>query len=167
MRKLTIKDGLKDAQAGLNLLRKQKQVDKERVGISGTSWGGYLAAIIASKNPEVKSLILRAPAVYKDEWEGAPLSSFPVEELKQMVKVGDFDSFKAIRKFKGSLLIIYHEYDEIVPKVVIDAYYKNAVSVREKKLHMLRKAPHKITDPGLIKETQDLTINWFRRTLVL
>lgn len=163
--KLLIKASLKDAQAGFDFLKRQRQVDSERLGISGTSWGGYLAAIIASQNSGVKSLILRAPAVYKAEWKGAPLSSFPVEELKKLVAVGDVDSFKAIRKFKGSLLVICQEYDEVVPRVVTDAYYKNATSARKRKLYMLKGATHRITDLRLIKEVQNLAIDWFRKTL--
>lgn len=43
-----------DAVLGHSLLRAQKEVDPERIGLTGISWGGYLTSILAGVDPRFK-----------------------------------------------------------------------------------------------------------------
>ena len=45
---LTTQDGIDDALAGYDFLINQKSIDKDKIGIYGGSYGGYLASIISS-----------------------------------------------------------------------------------------------------------------------
>src|SRR6478672_12144626 len=66
---VTRADNLRDVTAAYDCLTRQRGVDKAAIGVIGSSYGGYLAAILTSCRP-VRWLALRAPALYKDEgWE--------------------------------------------------------------------------------------------------
>lgn len=43
-----------DAMLGHSLLAAQPEVDKERIGVTGISWGGYLTCIVAGVDPRFK-----------------------------------------------------------------------------------------------------------------
>ncbi|MBI4098074.1 MAG: alpha/beta fold hydrolase, partial [Candidatus Levybacteria bacterium] len=58
--------GIDDAKAGLNFLLEQN-VDKERIGIMGTSFGGFVTAILMNEFDYIKSLVLRVPAIFPEE----------------------------------------------------------------------------------------------------
>lgn len=57
--------GVEDAKAGLNFLLSQN-VDKGRMGIQGSSFGGYVTGMLLNNYDFIKSVVLRAPAAYSD-----------------------------------------------------------------------------------------------------
>lgn len=167
LEEMTIKEGVLDGQTALVFLAQQKKVDKNRLGISGTSWGGAVAASIAWKNKNVRSLVLRVPSIYLPDW--IALSQVPAQELDRLLEKPEqnFDSIRAIRNYKGALLIIYHQFDELIPKKAIDAYYTNAVVAEEKEWHMIKGASHSLSQspPECREKTMKVTVDWFGRTL--
>src|SRR5918911_993359 len=73
---VTREDNLRDAVAAYDTLAGHSAVDPEAIAVVGSSYGGYLAAILSSLRP-VRWLALRVPALYRDEdW---PL---PKQQLK-------------------------------------------------------------------------------------
>src|SRR6476469_8266733 len=60
---VTRADNLRDVTAAYDCLIRQRGVDKAAIGVIGSSYGGYLAAILTSCRP-VRWLALRAPALY-------------------------------------------------------------------------------------------------------
>ena len=64
-------DNLHDVLAAYDLLRGQPAVDDQAIAVVGSSYGGYLAAILTSRR-RVRWLGLRAPALYWDEDSGDP-----------------------------------------------------------------------------------------------
>ncbi|HSX09791.1 MAG TPA: alpha/beta fold hydrolase [Candidatus Saccharimonadales bacterium] len=62
---LSIKDYLDDVIAAYDFLKMQKHVDPDRIGIVGSSFGGYLGSLLTEKCP-VKWLALQAPANYPE-----------------------------------------------------------------------------------------------------
>src|ERR671913_1240698 len=63
---VTREDNLRDALAAYDTLVTHQAVDKEVIAVVGSSYGGYLAAILTALRP-VRWLGLRAPALYRDE----------------------------------------------------------------------------------------------------
>src|SRR5207247_10203008 len=62
-------DNLRDVLAAYDLLGRHGGVDPSAVAVVGSSYGGYLGAILTSLRA-VRWLSLRAPALYKDaNWE--------------------------------------------------------------------------------------------------
>src|SRR3990170_3439400 len=68
---LLISDWFNDAILTYDYLSEQSFVDKNRIGISGKSFGGYMAAMVCAKR-DVKSIVLQAPAIYADSWFNKP-----------------------------------------------------------------------------------------------
>jgi dipeptidyl aminopeptidase/acylaminoacyl peptidase len=164
----TIKGGVEDALSGFDFLLKQKLVDKDRMGICGRSYGGYLAALV-SQERRVKSLILSVPAIYKDDWEEISYERLPIKEIKIFHLKDDFDdnkAIKAIEKFKGNLLVIGHEKDEIIPEYIVRAYFNFAKKAKEKKITFIKGAGHLLDRPKFNAEFKRLILRWFERTLV-
>src|SRR6185436_3435244 len=61
-------ESLRDILAAYDFLAAQHNVDSDAIAVVGSSYGGYLAALLTSMRP-VKWLALRVPALYKDsEW---------------------------------------------------------------------------------------------------
>lgn len=57
----TTEDFASDAEAALQFLREQKDIDQERIGLIGHSEGGLIAAMIASRYPELAFVITLGP----------------------------------------------------------------------------------------------------------
>lgn len=103
------------------------------ISISGSSYGGYLAAHL-SKYRDLTHLILRAPAIYLpsafyDPWS---IRTNDVEAYAQMIKpyrtnMAELEKhpvFEQASKFKGRTLVVVHEIDEVVPRPTTDAFIK-------------------------------------------
>ncbi|MDQ3599600.1 MAG: alpha/beta fold hydrolase, partial [Pseudomonadota bacterium] len=66
--RVTREDNLRDLLAAYDRLLSHPAIDTSAVAVVGTSYGGYLAAILTSLRP-VRWLALRVPALYRDqEW---------------------------------------------------------------------------------------------------
>lgn len=164
---LTITDGIKDALSAFDFLKKQKQIDKNRLAVCGRSFGGYLAAIISGKR-NVKSLVLSAPAIYKNSWLNLIPKKVSLKEVKRFRKSNDFSNtqaIRAIREYKGSLLVIINEKDETIPERVVRAYYDNAVNAKKRKIAFIKKAGHRLDKPEFDEEFKRLISDWFVETL--
>lgn len=165
----TIKKGIEDALAAYDFFSTQPVVDKSRVGICGSSYGGYLAAIVADKR-RVKSLILRAPAIYKDEWINTPLAAIinPKGETFKDPKLTTQENiaFSSLLNFKGSLLIIESGKDEVMPHQIIEGYWKYTENIVNKQMTVLEEASHNLLS-GSSPDQQfiELLIDWFTETL--
>lgn len=106
----------------------------QNIIVIGGSFGGYMAALLAGKrNPA--AVILRAPAVYKDEEFELPFSQTPRwgetsdEDSKlrrRVTKDSPFTAITAIHNYQGPVWVMEHELDTVVPKNVPTAYFEAA-----------------------------------------
>ena len=126
---------------------------------------GYLTALLVGEN-DVKSLILRAPAIYKDEIFREKIEKVYESRFMSKDKYKESRPIKAIAQFKGSLLIIQSENDEVIPEEVINAYFDNAILAKKKKLYIFKGATHRITSPRLRQKLYNITCRWFKETLI-
>jgi pimeloyl-ACP methyl ester carboxylesterase len=62
---VTREQNLHDVIAAYDALVRQRGVDRSSIAVVGSSYGGYLAAILSAHRP-VRWLVLRVPALYKD-----------------------------------------------------------------------------------------------------
>jgi hypothetical protein len=162
----TIGDALLDARTALRLLLEQ-EIDKDRVGICGSSFGGDITTLLL---PEfaIKSLVLKAPAALnfplnaKIAIEGGLQKEW--EYLSDKKNWKDAVNFKNINKFTGDLLIIKAEKDDNVPAEMVDTFYSNAEKAY-KKILVIKDADHRLSDPKWVEEATDLSLAWFVNTL--
>ena len=79
-RGVTREDNLRDVLAAYDVLVGHPAVDPGAMAIIGSSYGGYLAALLSALRP-VRWLALRAPALYRDEDWDVPKGKLDREEL--------------------------------------------------------------------------------------
>lgn len=165
---LSIADWLDDALLACDYLAKQDFVDKKRIGIDGKSFGGYMAALV-SKQRNVKSMVLQAPAVFKDAWFSQPMQwtqEFRKERIayRHTPEALNNKAISAIQQYNNPILIIGSEFDEMTPKPILEKYF--AVCPSEKKeLRWIKGADHSLTDEKYNQEYTQMMVDWSKETL--
>lgn len=157
--------GIDDARAGLEFLLKQN-VDKNRIGVMGTSFGGFVAAILMAEFDSVKSLVLRAPAIFPEEIMDINVADLRVYSYIDRKKWLNSIAYNGISKFKGNLLVIQSEKDDVVKDWIVKNYYDRAENALKRELFVQKGAGHSLhATPDSLKEFYELTFNWFLETL--
>lgn len=168
MGQLTLSDWFSDALLAFDFLAKQPNVDINRIGVSGKSFGGYMTALV-SEIRKVKSIVLQAPAVYPDTWFRKPY--LPTDEYqdkrfnyrisKNALKN---KAIKNITKYTNPLLIIGSELDDTCPEKIVKGYYDSCPS-KNKKLVWIKGADHPLTKDVWNQQYIKLMTDWFTKTL--
>ena len=184
LQKLTAQDLEDDALAAYDALAEQPNVDQDRMGIIGTSFGGRLAVLLTcDRNP--KSLLLRAPSI-KEE---LPVIPDPVDQppeekglltkilgrstpiydvVAEAYKVGDYNErLKAYLPRAGSLLRILNDYAGSVTIVEseldphIDSKYIQAcLTVAQNGTHaIIEGAGHMLNEEERLKY-REIILDW-------
>lgn len=127
------------------------------LSILGSSMNAYVSLKLLEKY-QVENLILCVPAVYhRDAYKVSFKGGFS-EIIRKERSWMETDAWEIVRSFKGKLLIIHAEYDQIIPSEIVPMLYEAAASVKRKKLHLIRKSGHQMLDhleanPSALKET--------------
>ncbi len=126
-------DNLRDLEAAYDLLAGRPGVDASDVGVVGSSYGGYLGAILTSLRP-VRRLALRAPAIYKDaDWDKPKPQLHHDPDLvayrRRTVRPEDNRALCACAAFRGDVLLVESEHDHVVPHPVIANYLAACIQV--------------------------------------
>jgi dipeptidyl aminopeptidase/acylaminoacyl peptidase len=160
--KQTIGMGIEDAKAGLNYFLAINEIDKKRVGLTGSSFGGFLAALLSS-DFDFKSIALIVPAAYSP----AQMDTFHTDD-PDVLKI-DFDksvSYEKIHNFKNDLLIVQSELDDILPEGMVEKYLEVSTNAKKVEHLVLKGTKHRIK---LFPEAKKLLLNklssWFFETL--
>jgi hypothetical protein len=165
---LSLPDNISDTTAAYDFFVAQKGVDPERIGICGSSYGSALAAAAADKRA-VKSLLLRVPAAYTDKMMAMKFSAIMDDEKNIFHAISDLDKTQTIRamsNFKGSLLIVASEKDDIIPMTIPQAYFDAAASANRKEFEVMADAPHSLSGrEDLLLDFTQRMVRWFAETL--
>lgn len=157
----TIGSGIEDARAAIKVFLEIENLDKSRLGLSGGSYGGFLASIISAEE-NFKSIALLAPAAYSPR-DIEMKHGTPIIERKDF---RDSISYEKIRQFDGSVLIIKCEFDDILPEGMVEAYIDAVSEKPNKEVHILRGAKHRVSiNPEAREEYINKIIEWFKKTL--
>ena len=158
----TLEMGIQDATAALNFLLSLEIVNKEKIGICGGSFGGFLAALLSSKF-SIKSLILNVPAAYS-ELDLTKQRDFAGELNKRTFR--DSKAYEEISLYKGKLLIIESEFDNVLLPGMVKEYLNRANSASKKEHYLLKGAKHRVSNnPPIRKILTKKIIDWFLKTL--
>jgi pimeloyl-ACP methyl ester carboxylesterase len=121
-RDLTPRDHLGDLVAAHDVLSSDKEVDASRIGACGASYGAYLAALLVSERP-VKRLLLRAPALYRDEEIDVPIGRHGKAQTGDSPKAAVLTGLSA---FRGEVLVVESGQDCVIPSSVIERYVSSS-----------------------------------------
>lgn len=140
---------LGDVVAAYDVLVAHPQVDPARIAVIGSSYGGYLAAILTTLRP-MCWLALRAPALYRDTgWELPKLQLHRDQDLpayrRSIVPATSNRALAACARFGGDVLIVDSEHDEVIPRAVISSYREACSAARSLTYRCLDGADHGLT----------------------
>src|SRR5688572_1410850 len=113
---------LDDVIAAYDVLARHPGVDPDAIAVVGSSYGGYLAAILTTLRP-VKWLALRVPALYIDEgWDHPKLQLHKEQDLRsyrrKFVAAETNRALRACASYDGDVLVVESERDDIIPPEV-------------------------------------------------
>jgi dienelactone hydrolase len=167
---VTREDNLNDMLAAYDLLVGHPAVDASSVVVVGSSYGGYLAALLSAIKP-VRWLAMRAPALYKDEdWLSSKqhLNRMEIANYRSLVHVPESNkALAACTKFRGDALIVESELDHIVPHPVIENYRAALVQSNSMTYRVIKEADHALSKPEWSDAYTKLLVNWISEMLGL
>jgi hypothetical protein len=163
-------NNLRDVLAAYDVLVSHHKVDPTSIALVGSSYGGYLAAILTSLRP-VKWLALRAPALYMDQdWNKPKRQLHKGHDLKayrqQILPADDNRALRACAEFKGDILLVESEHDQVIPRPVIISYREAAKQTRSLTYRVLKEADHGLTDDGSQRAYTSLLVDWMQEMVI-
>ena len=157
-------DNLADALAAYDKLVAHRPVDAAAIAVVGSSYGGYLAAILTTLRP-VKWLALRVPALYKDAgWELPKQQLNKDPDLKayrrRHVRPQDNRALHACAQYKGDILIVESEKDETIPHPAIENYLEASKHAHSLTYRVIQDADHSLSEEPWQHAYTSLLVNW-------
>ncbi|MFT3720747.1 alpha/beta hydrolase family protein [Pseudorhodoferax sp.] len=160
---VTREDNLADMLAAYDVLVGHPSVDGTAVAVVGSSYGGYLAAILSSMRP-VRWLGLRAPALYKDEDWLVPKRSLSREELvtyrNSAVAPTANRALGAAARFAGDVLLVESEFDVMVPHPAIKNYLDAFQHAHSMTYRVIKGADHSLSQKAWSQSYTNLLVKW-------
>lgn len=155
---------LRDLLAAYDLLARQRNVDPDGIAVVGSSYGGYLAAILSAMRP-VKWLALRVPALYIDSgWEVPKLQLHQEQDLEsyrqRFVQASENRALRACSAFQGDVLVVESECDHLIPHPVISSYLEAFTRARSLTYRVIPGADHGLTREGWQRAYTTLLLHW-------
>lgn len=156
---------MQDAISAYDFLTAQAGVDLENISVVGTSYGGNLAAMLASQRP-VKNLVLRAPALYTNKDMDVPTAKLITDReenfFNDMIPESDNMSLSGVKNIHGNFAIIESEKDQIIPHTIIEFYLKAAG--KNAKHIIMKDADHQLSKGEWKKEFIQHLVDFFEKT---
>ena len=162
--RVTRAENLADLLTAYDCLAGHPAVDSERIGVIGSSYGGYLATLLTAER-KVRWLALQAPALYKDDDFNRPKRQLNLDPdlpafRRRRVDAGENRALGRAARFTGDVLIVESEHDDVIPHPVIENYlraFEAAASVTHELIHG---ADHPLSAPRMRARYTELLASW-------
>ena len=155
---------LYDVLSAYDTLAAHPHVDASAIAVVGSSYGGYLATILTSMRP-VSWLGLRVPALYIDSgWEVPKLQLHHDQDLRayrrSFVDAATNRALRSCAAFKGDVLLVESEHDDIVPPAVVKSYRAACTQARSLTYRCIQGADHGLSDETSQRVYTGLLVQW-------
>jgi esterase/lipase len=164
---LSRKEFLDDVIAAYDVLASQSDVNTSKIGVVGSSFGGYLAALLTEQR-NVSWVVMRVPADYPNE--GFEEAKIPTAEDERSATYqwrsaqrdwNTTSALRAIHNFRGKVLLVESGNDDIVPHQTVQNYADAVVEKRDLRYEVMQDAPHSLTKyPELKSRFNELVFEW-------
>src|SRR5690606_36050992 len=165
----TREDNLRDVVAAYDLLASHPAIDTSAIAVVGSSYGGYLSAILTSLRP-VKWLALQVPALYRDQQWSTPKLHLDRDDLaayrRTRVTPDENRALAACEQFGGDVLIVESERDHLVPHQTIMNYraaFQNTHSLTHR---IVDEADHALTSGRFQQAYTSILVSWMTEMVV-
>jgi pimeloyl-ACP methyl ester carboxylesterase len=167
---VTRDENLSDLLAAYDFFTGLRGVDESAVAVVGNSYGGYLAALLTALRP-VRWLVLRAPAIYKDEnWELPKRKLHEDPDLpayrRREIRPDDNRALRACAGYQGEVLIIESERDDIVPHPVIANYVAAFSRAHSLTSRVIKGADHGLASEECQRAYTTVLVNWLTEMVI-
>jgi hypothetical protein len=115
----------------------------EPLSLIGASMSGY-TAVSLTQYFNVKNLILFVPAMYSRRAYSLCFNDGFSKVIREQNSWFDSDAWDILNKFRGNLLLITAENDDIIPEDVVKKIFESATKSRNKFIHEVQGSPHQI-----------------------
>jgi len=135
----------------------------KRIGLIGSSLGGFLSLLKASTDKEIKAVVVWATPLHLDD-----LGSKKQEEDYPLPPEAFFEDLPRHRLMPllpkvSNCLVIHGEEDELVPMdQALGIFYNLGVP---KEIHVIGGADHRLTNPAHRQRAIELSVDWFKKYL--
>ena len=115
----------------------------EPLSFIGASMGGY-TAVKLTQNFDVQNLILFVPAMYSRRAYSLCFNDNFSKVIREQNSWFDSDAWDILNNFKGNLMLITAENDDIIPEDVVKKILDSATKANNKVIHEVKESPHQI-----------------------
>src|SRR5690625_1399488 len=162
-------DNMRDLTTAYDRLVRHPAIDSSHVAVVGTSYGGYLAAILTTRRP-VKWLSLRVPSLYRDAGWERPKRSLNRDDLAQyrrrIIKPEQNRALAACAAFRGDVLLVESEFDHLVPHATLMSY-RSAFRQSHSLTHrIIDGADHSLSSSASQRAYTDILQGWFTEMVI-
>ncbi len=166
---VTREHSLRDLLAAYDRLAAHPGIDPGAIAVVGSSYGGYLAAILTTRRP-VKWLGLHVPALYRDEDWHTPKRALNRADLtayrQQHVLPTANRALAACMDFTGDVLIVESEHDAFVPHQTIMSYRMAFQQSHSMTHRIMDGADHALSTPAMQQDYAEILVNWITEMIV-
>lgn len=120
-----------------------QQLDiQEPFSLVGGSMGAYTAIKLAEKY-QIDKLVLIVPGVYAADAYTLPFGTAFSERIRRDESWRETDAWEILQRFKGDLLIVTAQNDEVVPVEIPETLLESAVNAKSRDLYEIPTVPHR------------------------
>jgi len=158
----TISRRIMDLGSAFEFIRSRRDL-KKRIGLLGSSLGGYVSLIKASQEEKIRAIVIWATPFHLDD-----LKSTKGTEGHPLPEEAFFEDLPKHRLLPllprvSNCMVIHGEKDELVPVDQAWEIFHNLGAPKE--IRILEGADHRLTDPAHRSHAMELSIGWFKRCL--
>jgi dipeptidyl aminopeptidase/acylaminoacyl peptidase len=158
----TISKKIADLSAAIDFIRTYRRLG-DRIGLIGSSLGGFISLINASIDEKIKAVVVWATPHHLDD-----LKTKERDESTPLPPEVFFEDLPRHRLLPllskvSSCMVIHGEEDELVP---VEQAWMIFYHLREpKEIHVIEGADHRLTDPVHRQRAIELSVDWFKKYL--
>jgi dipeptidyl aminopeptidase/acylaminoacyl peptidase len=133
-----------------------------RIGLIGSSLGGFLSLIKASTDKEIRAVVVWATPLHLDDLGSRKEEDYPLPPEAFFEDLPKHRLLPLLPKI-SNCLVIHGEKDELVPMDQAFGIFYNLGIPKE--IHVIGGADHRLTDLAHRQRAIELSLDWFKKHL--